>query len=276
VSKIHLNGRLIEAVEARIDPADRGFLLSDGLFETLRVYGGRPFCMEAHLARLAAGAAILGLPMPAIDEITTAIAATLRANALADAALRITLTRGVGPRGLLPPAEVKPTLLVTAHPLPSAMPAAMSACLVETRRNEHSALSRLKSLAYLDNILALREAAAAGCEEAILFNTAGRVAGGSRSNLFLVLEGVLTTPPPSEGVLAGVARQTVLELAAANNTPAREAPITRADLERASEAFLTNSLIEIVPVTRLYERALAPGPFAARLAQGYAALTKRR
>jgi branched-chain amino acid aminotransferase len=273
VSKIHLNGQLVEATEARVDPADRGLLLGDGLFETLRVYGGRPFRLDAHLARLEAGASVIGLPVPRRVEMTTAVTATLRANDLADAALRITLTRGPGPRGLLPPDEVKPTLLIAAHALPAPFPQAISACLVGIRRNEHSPLSRLKSLACLENILALREAVAAGCGEAILLNSAGRIAGGSRTNFWLVLEGMLTTPPPSEGVLPGIARQTVLELAAANGMPARQAPLGVAELERASEAFLTNSLMEVVPLVRLEKRTLLPGPFASTLLQAYSALT---
>jgi branched-chain amino acid aminotransferase len=269
MTKIHLNGRLIDAREARIDPADRGLLLADGLFETLRAYGGRPFCLAAHLARLAAGAKFLGLPVPPGSEITEAVSATLAANDLTDASIRITLTRGPGPRGLLPPVQVAPTLMIAAHPLPPSLPGIMSACLASMRRNEHSPLAQLKSLAYLDNILALREAAAAGCDEAILLNTAGRIAGGSRGNLFLVLEGVVTTPPPSEGLLPGIARQTVLALAARHGLPVREATLNLADVTRASEAFLTNSLLEVVPLTRLQDRALPEGPVAARLRQLY-------
>ncbi|HEX4569257.1 MAG TPA: aminotransferase class IV [Dongiaceae bacterium] len=267
--KIHLNGRLIDAGEARIDPADRGLLLADGLFETLRVHGGRPFCLDLHLTRLAAGAALLGLPPPVLPEIAAAVRDTLAANGLADASIRITLTRGAGPRGLLPPAEPTPTLMVTAHPLPSSLPTAMSACLASIRRNEHSPLSRIKSLAYLENILALGEAAAAGFDEAILLNTAGRIAAGSRSNLFLVQDGVITTPPPSEGLLPGIARHTVLTLAAKHGIPAREMPVTPAEMARASEAFLTNSLLEVVPLTRLQDRPLPEGPVAARLRQLY-------
>ena len=141
--------------------------------------------------------------------------------------------------------------------------------MVAIRRNEHSPLSQLKSLAYLDNILALREADAAGCDEAILLNTAGRIAGGSRSNLFLVLDGTVTTPPPSEGLLPGIARQTVLALAAKHGIPAREAALAPADLAKASEAFLTNSLLEVLPVTRLQDRALPEGPVTAKLARLY-------
>ena len=267
--KIHLNGGLIDAGEARIDPADRGLLLADGLFETLRVYRGRPFCLDAHLARLAASAALLGLPAPPVSKIAAATRDTLAANGLGDASIRITLTRGAGPRGLLPPAEVTPTLMVVAHPLPSSLPTAMSACLASIRRNEHSPLSRIKSLAYLENILALGEAAAAGYDEAILLNTAGRITAGSRSNLFLVLDGVITTPPPGEGLLPGIARHTVLALADKHRIPAREMPVAPVEMARASEAFLTNSLLEVVPLTRLQDRPLPGGPVTARLRQLY-------
>lgn len=275
MTQIHLNGRLVDTSEARIDPADRGLLLADGLFETLRADGGRPFCLEAHLMRLASGAAFLGLPVPPAAAVAAAIQETLAANGLAEASIRVTLTRGAGPRGLLPPAEVRPTLMVAAHPLPTARPDTMSASLASIRRNEHSPLAQLKSLAYLDNILALREAVAASCDEAILLNTAGRIAGGSRSNLFLVLDGVVTTPPPSEGLLPGIARQTVLSLAARHRLPARETVLSLADLMRASEAFLTNSLLEVMPLTRLQDRALPEGPVAAKLRRLYRESTAR-
>jgi branched-chain amino acid aminotransferase len=269
MSRIYLNGRVVDGTEARIDPWDRGLLLADGLFETLRAYGGKAFCLEAHLARLAAGCGILGLAAPPAAEMADALRAVLAANDLAEASIRITLTRGVGPRGLLPPTDTKPTLMIAAFPLPPALPHAMSACIVGIPRNEHSPLSQLKSLAYLDNILALREADAAGCDEAILLNTAGRIAGGSRSNLFLLLDGILTTPQPSEGLLPGIARQTVLALAKEHGIPVRESALAPADLPKASEAFLTNSLLEVLPVTQLQGRPLPEGPVAARLASLY-------
>ena len=274
MSKIYLNGEILDQGEARIDPADRGFLLADGLFETLRVYGGKPFRLDAHLTRLAAGAGEIGIPAPPAAEIEAAVSATLHANDLVAGTIRITLTRGAGPRGLLPPAEVKATLMIAAHPLPP-LPGALSARVVAIRRNEHSPLPRLKSLAYLDNILALREAAAAGCDEAILLNTAGRISGGSRSNLFLVLDGILITPPPSEGLLAGIARQTVLDLAAAEDIPFREAALTPNELAWASEAFVTNSLLEVMPLTRIQDRALLEGPVTEILARLYREQTAR-
>lgn len=270
---IHLGGRLVDASAARIDPADRGFLLADGLFETLRVYDGKAFKLKAHLARLAAGARILGLPMPPAGEVGTAIADTLAANKLREASLRITLTRGPGQRGLLPAGKTTPTLMIAAFPAAERSLAPMTAHVVSIRRNEHSPLAQVKSLAYLDNILALREAAEAGCEEALFLNTAGRLAGGSRSNVFLVLDGKLATPPLSEGVLAGITRQSVLDIAADAGIETRETPLTMADLARAGEAVICNSLLEVRALSRIDKRALSPGPMAKTLAERYRALT---
>ena len=270
---IHLNGRLVDAATARIDPADRGLLLADGLFETLRAYGGKPFALEAHLSRLAQGAAALGIPTPAVADLTEAVAETLAANKLPEASLRITLTRGSGPRGLLPPDNPTPTVLVSASPA-GAPPSAWRARIVPVRRNEHSPLSRLKTLAYLDNVLALRQAAATGADEALMLNTAGRLASGSRSNLFLVLSGVLVTPPESEGVLPGIARRTVLALAAEAGIATREAPLSAEDLELAAEAFVSNSVVEVVPLVVVDDNTLPPGPVAALLARRYAELAR--
>ena len=273
MAKIHLNGRLIEAAAARIDPADRGLLLADGLFETLRIYKGRAFQLDAHLARLAAGAAAIDLPMAPASNLTAAVTETILANDLQEASLRITLTRGPAPRGLLPPADPSPTLLIAGQALGAIAREPMTAHISTIRRNEHSPLSRLKSLAYLENVLALREAAASGCDEALLLNTAGRLAGGSRSNIFLVLKGELVTPPPSEGVLAGIARATLLDLARQAGIAAREGPLTLADVEQASEALLCNSLLEVKPLVRLGAREFASGPVTTELARRYSLLT---
>jgi anthranilate synthase component 2 len=179
-SKIYLNDRLLDPAgphrSRRSWPA-----VGRQLFETLRAYGGP--LPPGNLG----GWQQLPFPRPsgpALGEIASGVSAVLAVNELAEASIRITLTRGVGPRGLLAPPDTKPTLMIAAFPLPPSLPRAMSACMVGIRRNEHSPLSQLKSLAYLDNILALREADAAGCDEAILLNTVGRIAGGSRSNLF--------------------------------------------------------------------------------------------
>jgi len=270
---IHLNGRMVDAAAARIDPADRGLLLADGLFETLRAYRGRPFALDAHLARLAAGAHVLGLPMPATAKMEAAVAETLAANRIADATLRITLTRGSGPRGLLPPEHPIPTLLVTASP-PGAAPTGWRARIASIRRNEHSPLSRLKTLAYLDNVLALKEVAVAKADEALMLNTAGRLAGGSRSNLFLMLSGVLVTPPESEGVLPGIARGQLLALAAAERIETREAPLSPEDLDLAGEAFASNSVAEVVPLLDANGASLPCGPVTTLLARRYAEVAR--
>jgi branched-chain amino acid aminotransferase len=276
MAMMHLNGRLTEAATARIDPADRGFLLADGLFETLRAYAGRPFALDAHLARLSDGAAALDLPMPPTAELAAAVAETLQANGHREASIRITLTRGAGPRGLLPPKEPNPTWMVTTSPFADSGPAAWKAKLVTIRRNEHSPLARLKSLAYLDNVLALKEAAAPDADEALMLNTAGRLACGSRSNLFLVLSGVLVTPPPSEGALPGIARRQLLDLAAMAGIEARETPLSIEDLKLASEVFVSNSLIEVKPLAGVNDSAFAPGPIVPKLRQLYTDLVRDR
>ena len=275
MTKIHLNGRLVDQAEARIDPLDRGLLLADGLFETLRAYTGHPFRLEAHLARLTAGARLLGIPLPTATELASSVGATLSANRLERASIRITVTRGTGPRGLLPPPDPRPTVIIAAHPLPAARPTSMTARLADIPRNEHSPLARIKSLGYLENILALREAAAAGADEALMLNTVGRLASGSRSNLFLVLGGVTTTPPLSEGALPGVTRAAILELASAHGIPVREAPVAIAEIADAEEAFLSNSLLEIVPLTRIGEKTLPLGPVGAEISRLYRALVER-
>jgi len=273
---IHLNGRLTEAANARIDPADRGLLLADGLFETLRAYDGQPFALEAHLVRLSDGAAALGLPMPPTTELAAAVTETLQANNHRDASIRITLTRGAGQRGLLPPGNPKPTWMVTTSPFADSGPTAWKAKLATIRRNEHSPLARLKSLAYLDNVLALKEAAESGADESLMLNTAGRLACGSRSNLFLVLSGVLVTPPPSEGALPGIARRQLLDLAAMAGIETREAPLSIEDLKRASEAFVSNSLIEVKPLASVDKGTFTHGPVAAELAKLYSEMARDR
>ncbi|EWY42682.1 2-keto-4-methylthiobutyrate aminotransferase [Skermanella stibiiresistens SB22] len=236
--KVWLNGALVAAADARIDPADRGFTLGDGLFETIRVAGGRPCHLERHLARLAEGAATLGIPLPhSTAEIAAGLGRLLEGNGLAEGSIRLTLTRGAGPRGLLPPAAPSPTLLATAAPAAPSPPPARAVIASVTRRNEHSPLSRLKSLNYLDNILARREAADRGADEALMLNTQGRLAEATVGNVFVMLDGALITPPVSEGALPGIARGLVIE-----RLQVLERPVTVEELHRTAEIVITNSL----------------------------------
>lgn len=233
--RIWLQGRLMEEGEAGVSPLDRGFTLGDGLFETLRVKAGAVLRLDAHLARLADGARVIGLPLPAVD-FAAALAATAQANGLADGVLRLTLTRGTGPRGVLPPAAPTPTIVITAAPLPPPMPPARLVIAQSTRRNERSPLSRVKSLNYLDNILARQEAARRGADDAILLNTADRVAETSIANLFALIDGTLVTPPASEGALPGVMRAAILAAGG------REAELSPQALAAADGLVLSSAL----------------------------------
>jgi branched-chain amino acid aminotransferase len=236
-----LNGALIPAAEARIAPDDRGLLLGDGLFETIRVQAGAPRHLAAHLARLRRGAQVIGLPLPALDWPTldwpAVLADTLAANGLTEGSLRLTVTRGSGPRGLPPPADPRPTVLVTAAPAAPAPPPARLILARTTRRNEFSPLATIKSLNYLDGILARREATERGADDAILLNTRGRAAETTVSTLFVVLGTRILTPSVAEGALPGVARGLLLA-----HGVAEEAEIPPETLDRADGLILANSL----------------------------------
>ncbi len=255
--KLFLGSALVDEADASISPFDRGFTLGDGLFETLRVKGGKVLRMDVHLARLAAGADVLGMSLPAID-LAVALAQTAEANGLSEGVLRLTLTRGTGPRGVLPPAEPKPTLVITAAPLSPPLPAARLVIGQATRRNDRSPLAQVKSLNYLDGILARQEAARRGADDAVILNTRDGVAETSIANLFAVIDGALVTPPLSEGVLPGIMRAQVLAAGAT------ERPLTVDDLASADEILLTSAL-GIRSVATLKGRALRSTAAADRL-----------
>ena len=262
---VWLNGRMIDPATARIDPTDRGFSLADGVFETLRVEHGTPVDAALHWQRLATGAAVLGLEAPEPARLDAAAAELIAANRIADAALRVTLTRGPGPRGLAPPAAPSPTLLIVASPLPPSPPPARAA-VVSIRRNEHSPTSRIKSLAYLDQILALREAHAQGRDEAIMLGTAGWIACASAGNLFVRHGDGLRTPSGAHGALGGITRARVL--AARLPFDLAEAGITVAELRRADEVMITSSLVGVRSVIEVDGVRIGdgrPGPAATLL-----------
>lgn len=253
MKKISLNGQLIPADEARIAPNDRGFTLGDGLFETIAVRKGVAKRLPAHLGRLRQGARVLGIPVPFTDaRISELAAALITENDLSEAALRITLTRGPGGRGLAPPDAPTPTLLMTTGPQPSSDPVALIVAQ-STRRNEHSPLVRIKSLNYLDNILARNEAIVQDADDAVLLNTVGRLADTTIANIFLLVGGGLVTPPVEDGALPGVMRAEVIRLARAE-----ERAVQMSDLDAASEVFLSNAL-GIRPVIRINGRDVGDG-----------------
>ncbi|MCH7864657.1 MAG: aminotransferase class IV family protein [Proteobacteria bacterium] len=237
----------MDGAEARIDPTDRGLTLGDGLFETIAVRGATPARLDAHLARLREGARVIGLDVPLSDPaLADALSEVVEANHMVEGSLRLTLTRGPAPRGLAPVDPAAPSLLIMGWPgdLPgdlsgdSTAPEPVTAIIAtRTRRNEHSPLARIKSLNFLDGILAAREAAEKGADDALLLNTRGTLAEATAANLFLVIDGRAVTPPVDDGALPGVMRADVLRgLGAEENTLGPD------DLAHASEAFLTNAL----------------------------------
>lgn len=261
---VWLNGTLQESAAARIAPLDRGFTLGDGVFETLRISANQPLYLEQHLARLGTGAALLQIAFDA-RLVQRAITELLAASRPGNAALRVTLSRGEGPRGLLPPAEATPTLLITTAPLVA--PAKEVSVIVarSTRRNELSPLSRIKSLNMLDNLLARQEAQAAGVDDALLLNSRGCLTESSISNIIAQREGVLVTPPLADGVLPGITRARLMQL-----LPIKEVSMGEADLATLEAMVLTNSL-GVRAVARLQGRALASLPLFQRCIKALAA-----
>jgi len=258
---VWLNGRITDAAQAQISVSDRGFLLGDGLFETMAVQGGRVFDLDAHLERLASGLALLKFAC-AVDlvRLRVAIADYVAAGGMAQAVLRLTVTRGSGPRGLLPPEVPEPSLLMTLSPMPVLAAAPLSLHVAAaTRRNEFSALSRVKALPYLDNVLALQEARDHGADNALLLNTQGRIACASAANIFAIRGSRLETPPVSDGALPGTMRAHVLALAQKLGLAPVETPLSMEDLAAADEIFLTNSIRRITPARECDGKPLGGG-----------------
>lgn len=277
-----VDGRRADPSRPAVSALDRGFTLADGLFETMRAYRGTVFRVDRHLERLAAGAAVLGIPVPAhLADTIAAAADTLRRLDWSDAALRLTMSRGVGPRGLAAVAGAEPVTVLAVHALPPREPLAARAVRVRTvagRHNEFAPTAGLKTLAYTNAVVALAQARAAGADDALFLDTTGHLAEATASNLFIVSGSMIRTPPRECGVLAGITRAAVLELAAAMGLDAREEVLHPHDLDRADEAFLTSSIRELSPIARADDRTMpngTPGPVTARVADAFAALVAR-
>ncbi|WP_102961068.1 aminotransferase class IV [Mangrovicella endophytica] len=245
MAEVWLNGAFVPAGNA-IDAADRGLLLADGLFDTALLIDGVVFRRNDHLARLADGLAQLSIP---VAQSNLEAAMTALAARQGDGSIRLSVTRGPGPRGLQMPAEPRPTILGTAAPLaPTSMFAPLRLAAARIRRNETSPLSRLKSLSYLDAVLAQNEAKAAGADEALFLNTAGHVACTALGNLFALKDGHLSTPPLADGVLPGIMRRWILAQAEDAGLAIAERSLVPADLAGAS-LFVSNSLRLIAPAS---------------------------
>ncbi len=271
MTKVFINDCFCEEDEARVSVYDHGFLYGDGIFETLRVYAGRIFRLEAHLARLRASAAKIALPLPWDDAgLRETLQACLTVNGCDEAVLRLTVSRGPGPPGLDPVLCPTPTLVVLTRPFdgyPESMyREGISGALVSVRKPPADVLDpAIKSANYLNNILARIEAKQAGADEAILLNGDGFLAEGSVSNLFFFKDETLFTPSVASGILNGITRQVVLETARAEGIPVAEDLLRPEALLNADEAFLTNTTYEVMPLRQVDGRRYAIGPNAGRL-----------
>lgn len=259
---IFLNGKYILEQDAKLEHNDRGFLLSDGIFETMRAYDGKISGLSYHYERLKKSARYLDIPFAmTLQDFVNVANKLLEKNGLSgkSASLRVTLTRGTGPRGLLPPENVVPTLMFAAFPFSPAIAKPLKVVISKFRRNEFSPLSNIKSLCYLDNIIARRDAAKEGADECILLNTKNNVACASVANIFIVTERGIITPKLEDGVLPGITRQLIIKICRENSFPIYEETISETDLMNAKEVFFTNRLIEIQPVMQINSKLINGG-----------------
>lgn len=271
--KIWLNGKIIDADVARIAPNDRGLLLGDGLFETVLIQNGASVFLAEHHTRLSAGMQTLAFPTcPPLKTFTQALGKLIEANSLRQQpriAARITVTRGPGPRGILPPAECTPTYIISVAESPTPPPH-VRAIIATPRRNDRSPLSALKMLSYQDAIFAKQEATAKGADDAILLNTKDELACTTVGNIFCWLdETTLVTPPLNAGILPGITRAKVLGLARAGGLTVREETISENQLGRIAGAFSTNSLVGLQTLSELEGRTLVSPPAQAELQTAY-------
>ena len=264
---VWLNGEVVPESAARISPRDHGLLVGDGVFESVRITAGQAFALGRHLARLFRSAEALGLDLPAVAELRRAVTDVLAATGITEGRLRITATSGPGGFSSVRPAGPA-TVVVAAEEAPPWSPH-VAIVTVPWPRNERGAAAGVKTISYAENVVALRRAHAAGAGEAIFANTRGELCEGTGTNVFLVLEGRLVTPPLSSGCLAGVTRQLALEI-----TDAVEDTVPLSALAAAHEAFLTSTTRNVHPISAVDGVPLpaCPGPATTGARQAFAAL----
>ena len=282
MTRVYINGKLYDRDEAKVSVYDHGLLYGDGVFEGIRVYNSKVFKHDEHLERLYESARHIALEIPlAPGDMMKAVEDTVKANNKVDGYIRLLVTRGPGNLGL-DPRSCKPNVIVIVDDI-SLYPRELyenglkivTASLI---RNHPNALNpRIKSLNYLNNILAKIEAIRAGCLEALMLNHKGEVAECTGDNVFVVKKGVLRTPPPDAGILEGVTRNLVIELARKAGVPFAEATLTRHDIYAADECFLTGTAAEVIAVTECDGRVIGAGkqgPVTKQLREAFVRVTK--
>ena len=276
--KVWIDGKLVDRDDAKISVYDHGLLYGDGVFEGIRVYAGKIFRGDMHLRRLYDSARAIRLTIPLTpQQLLAAIEQTVKVNNFTDCYIRAVVTRGVGYLGLNPNKCAKPSVIIISDTIEmypkETYEMGMAVITASVIRNHPNALSpRIKSLNYLNNILAKIEAVDAGVAEAIMLNHAGAVSECTADNIFIVHAGELLTPTTYDGILEGVTRDTIFILAKRLDIPCREKTIQRHDLYVADECFLTGTGAEVVPVTKIDGRPIAdgmPGPITRKLTEAF-------
>jgi branched-chain amino acid aminotransferase len=281
--KIYISGKLYDKADAKISVYDHGLLYGDGVFEGMRSYSGKVFRLAAHLDRLWDSARAIWLEIPiSKEEMARAVNDTLATNGIKDGYIRLIVTRGAGALGLDPNRCSDPQVIVIADHIqlyPKEMyDQGLSIITASTIRNHSAALSpRIKSLNYLNNIMAKIEGLQAGCVEALMLNAKGEVAECTGDNIFIVRDGTLLTPPIDAGILEGITRDAVIDIAGELKIPVQQIPLVRHDIFIADECFLTGSAAEIIPVVKLDSRKIGdgkPGPLTRKLTERFHQLTR--
>ena len=280
---VAMNGRLVPESEATVSVFDHGLLYGDGVFEGMRAYGGRVFRLAEHLERLWHSARAIALEIPVTREaLARTVDETVAANGQPDGYVRLVVTRGAGTLGLDPNRTSHPQVIVIVDTIAlyprEHYERGLRIVTAATQRTHPAALSpRIKSLNYLNNIMAKLEGMQAGCVEALMLNHKGEVAECTADNVFAVRRGAVVTPPPDAGILEGITRGAVMELALAAGIDCRETTLTRHDLYTADEVFITGTAAEVVPVVEIDGRKIGtgvPGPVTKRLASDFHRLVR--
>ncbi len=282
--KIYINGTLYDKQDAKVSVYDHGLLYGDGIFEGIRSYSGKVFRLTEHLQRLYRSAKAIRLEIPmSRDDLAKAVVETLEANGIENGYIRLIVTRGAGTLGLDPNKTSDPQVIIITDSIElyprENYEHGLEIITVGSIRNHPAALDpRIKSLNYLNNIMAKIEGLQAGCEEALMLNYKGELAECTGDNIFLVRDGALATPPVDAGILEGITRDAVIELAEAQGIKVQQTALMRHDLFVADECFLTGTAAEVVPVIKVDGRPIGdgkPGPITRDLMARFGELTRQ-
>jgi branched-chain amino acid aminotransferase len=284
MTKVYINGKLFDKNDAKISVYDHGLLYGDGVFEGIRVYNSKVFRLKEHIDRLYESALSIWLEIPmSREQMAEAVNHTVKINNKKDGYIRLVVTRGAGSLGLDPRKTTDPQVVIIVDDIalypPEFYEHGLEIITAATIRNHPNAVNpRIKSLNYLNNILAKIEGIRAGCVEALMLNHKGEVSECTGDNIFLVKHGVLLTPTIDAGILEGVTRNAVIELARAANIPVRETALLRHDVYIADECFLSGTAAEVIPVVKCDGRAIGagkPGPITRMLRERFHELTRK-